>query len=142
MKTPAAKQPAAALQGEKTRFLGKGPMTPEDVPERETSVQGNEFAGALPSIPPPPPAPPPLSGRQDERAPFNTFAIVSLTLAFSGIFTMGLTGIPGLICGIIAMNQCIDREERGAGMALIATALNVLAIGFVLFMILVISQLG
>jgi hypothetical protein len=47
----------------------------------------------------------------------NGAATASLLLGLGQIFTMGLTGLPALITGIVAKNQLRERDEGGSGMA-------------------------
>ncbi|WP_370093165.1 DUF1707 and DUF4190 domain-containing protein [Streptacidiphilus sp. MAP12-20] len=58
-----------------------------------------------------PPAWPPVKRRT------NGAATASLLLGLGQIFTGGMTGLPALICGIVAKRQLRERDEEGHGMA-------------------------
>jgi hypothetical protein len=47
----------------------------------------------------------------------NGAAVASLLLALAQVFTLGLTGFPALIAGIVAKTQMRDQYQDGSGMA-------------------------
>ncbi|MEY9845734.1 DUF1707 and DUF4190 domain-containing protein [Streptacidiphilus sp. MAP5-3] len=47
----------------------------------------------------------------------NGAAVASLLLGLAQVFTMGLTGLPALITGIVAKTQLRDQRQEGSGMA-------------------------
>jgi len=48
----------------------------------------------------------------------NVLAIVSLVTSLLGIFTFGLGGLAGVICGHISLSQIKRSSEQGRGMAI------------------------
>lgn len=64
------------------------------------------------------------------EAKTSGMAIAAMILGISAWISCGLTAIPGLILGIIAMNQVKDpsREIKGGGMALTGVILSALAL--------------
>jgi hypothetical protein len=58
-----------------------------------------------------PPAWPPVRRRT------NGAAVAALLLGLAQLVSIGATGLPALICGIVAKNQLRTRDEEGDGMA-------------------------
>ncbi|WP_370114920.1 DUF1707 and DUF4190 domain-containing protein [Streptacidiphilus sp. MAP12-33] len=74
-----------------------------------------------------PPAWPPVRRRT------NGPALASLLLGLGQVFSFGVTGVPALICGIVAKGQLKVRDEEGDGMAtagIILGSLGTLLWGF------------
>ncbi|HEY3414766.1 MAG TPA: DUF4190 domain-containing protein [Armatimonadota bacterium] len=62
--------------------------------------------------------------------PANSLAKTSLLLGILGVLSCGLTGIAGLVCGIIAMRQTRGRKDHSTAIAgTVISAFTVLVIG-------------
>jgi len=82
-----------------------------------------------------PPAYNPYSNYQP--APSNGMAIASFVTSLAGMFVLcGVSGIVGIVLGVIALNRSKQLQDAGRGMAIagivIGAAQLVLAIGFVI----------
>ncbi len=105
----------------------------------EVSVVIDDGAGASPPPTPPPPAAaagqptPPAGG----MPPSSSLAIISLILGIlSVLFCLGpLTGIPALICGIIAMKRAKSEPARYAGRGLAKAGVVLGAVGIVMVLL-------
>lgn len=60
----------------------------------------------------------------------NGLAIAALVLGLTEVWTMGLTSLPALICGIGARRQIRERGEAGSGMATTGIVLGALGVAF------------
>ena len=60
----------------------------------------------------------------------NGLAVAALVLGLTELWTMGLTSLPALICGIGARRQIRERGEAGSGMATTGIVLGALGIAF------------
>ncbi len=60
----------------------------------------------------------------------NGLAIAALVLGLTEVWTMGLTSLPALICGIGARRQIRERGEAGSGMATAGIVLGALGVAF------------
>ena len=60
----------------------------------------------------------------------NGLAIAALVLGLTEVWTMGLTSLPALICGIGARRQIRERGEEGSGMATTGIVLGALGMFF------------
>ncbi|WP_232248473.1 DUF1707 and DUF4190 domain-containing protein [Streptacidiphilus rugosus] len=100
--------------------LPVGPMpTPMPAPTYPPAPQ--LFQPPAPLPPPPygyprpyyygPPPWPPVRRRT------NGASVAALLLGLAQVFTAGLSGVPAVICGVIAKRQLRDRDEDGQGMA-------------------------
>jgi len=91
---------------------------------------------------PPSTAPTPGPAVMAYRAPPRTssMAIASLILGISSLVTCALTGIPGLITGIIARRQIRESNgaETGEGLALGGIVTSAIALGLVVLVVLAI----
>jgi hypothetical protein len=58
----------------------------------------------------------------------NSLALVSLFLAIGGVFTMGLTCLPAIICGHLSRRQIKATSERGAELALAGTVIGYIGV--------------
>jgi hypothetical protein len=91
--------------------------------------------GAPPGQPPLPPygAPPSPAGRLDAQGRYpapgstNGFAIAALVCALAGLL-IGVTGVLGLIFGIVGLRQTSRRGERGRGLAITGIVLGAIEI--------------
>lgn len=71
------------------------------------------------------------------QRPTSGLAIASMVLGISALLSCGLTSIPGVIVGIMAMNQIKDpaKNMQGKGMALTGIITSCIAIAFGLLML-------
>ena len=60
----------------------------------------------------------------------NGLAVAALVLGLTEVWTMGLTSLPALICGIAARRQIRERGEEGSGMATAGIVLGALGVAF------------
>jgi hypothetical protein len=83
------------------------------------------YPGGYPGGPPPPP---PQWGPSGGGT--NGLAIASLVLGAAGLVACGITAIPGLILGIIAINQINNSPVRqeGKGLAIAGTVISAIVI--------------
>jgi len=82
--------------------------------------------------PTPPPIPPSVPSQQPPTK-VSGLAVAALVLGILGLFTFGLTAIPGLILGIVALIKIQKKESgvRGNGLAIAAICVS----GAMLFLI-------
>ncbi|MBF9067940.1 DUF1707 and DUF4190 domain-containing protein [Streptacidiphilus sp. NEAU-YB345] len=66
----------------------------------------------------------------------NGAAVASLLLGLAQVFTMGLTGLPALVTGIIAKSQLRDSHQDGSGMATAGIVLGSMGTGLWVLLIL------
>lgn len=104
-----------------------GPYDPPGPPGPNYPPPGppGGYPGGYPGGPPPPPPQWGPSG-----AGTNGLAIASLVLGLLGLVLCGITAIPGLILGIIAINQINNSPVRqeGKGLAIAGTVISAIVI--------------
>ena len=105
-------------------FDAPGPPGPHPPGSYPPAGPPGGYPGSYPGGPPPPPPPWGPSGGT------NGLAVASLVLGAVGLVACGITAIPGLILGIIAINQ-IDNSpvrQEGKGLAIAGTIISALVI--------------
>jgi len=69
----------------------------------------------------------------------NSMAAAALGLGLLEIFSMGITAVPAIICGHIAISQIRRSGEQGRGMAVTALVLGYLALAIGVLAVFVIA---
>ncbi|MFG3056457.1 DUF1707 and DUF4190 domain-containing protein [Kitasatospora sp. NPDC048239] len=109
---------AAQTYGELAMLVADLPSGPMVAPMG--APMGAQMGSPVPLVPPTFLPPPPRRT--------NAAATASLVLGVLTIPTMGMTGVPAVICGHIAKNQLATRNEEGDGMAVTGLVLGWLSV--------------
>lgn len=117
---------------------------PGDAPQDSPAQGGAAPYGSGPVGPPPYGAPSPygFTPQVPQQTGTNGFAITALVLSLVGPFTCGLSLIPAVIFGVLALSQIKDRPQEGRGLAIASLWISgVLAvIGVLLFILSIVGS--
>ena len=95
-----------------------------------------DLAAVVADLPPEPLVSP------DDPVPENAMAAASMLFGCTQFLSLGLTAIPAIICGHVALRQIGRTSESGRGQAAIGLVLGYLGLFWLAIMILALTGLG
>lgn len=85
---------------------------------------------------------PPVPPEEPEPEPENVMAAASMLFGCTQFLSLGLTAIPAIVCGHVALHQIGQTSERGRSQAAIGLMLGYLGLFWLAIMIITLTGVG